>query len=304
MVSAAASNAQPGLKLHGYIGVMGIFAAETLLVMRNDFVGHWFTPIIWTFYILFVDALAHKIRGRSLLVDDRREFLIIAVISVANWWLFELYNAPRFWKSDLELWWHYHNMTGNLFLRRFGYDWAFATISTAMFETAELFGATLFSAQAKRRPINVSPSVMRVMIGIGLVAALLPLFVISGWFAPLVWLSYVFLVDPVNAMSGRPSIIGDIKTGEWRRLSSLLAAGGVCGLLWEFWNYWALTKWTYTVPYFGAIRIFEMPVLGYFGFLPFAIECWATYVFVRGWALGLGGWGSASICPTRARTKS
>jgi len=39
-------------------------------------------------------------------------------MSIAGWWLFELYNAPRFWKSDLELWWHYHNLEPNPFLRR------------------------------------------------------------------------------------------------------------------------------------------------------------------------------------------
>ena len=62
---------------------------------------------------------------------------------------------------------------------------------------------------------------------------------------------------------------------------ALLASGFVCGFLWEFWNYWALSKWTYTVPYFGNIKIFEMPVLGFLGFPPFAVECWAIYILVR-----------------------
>jgi hypothetical protein len=35
------------------------------------------------------------------------------------------------------------------------------------------------------------------------------------------------------------------------------------------------------VPYFGNVKIFEMPVLGFLGFPPFAIECWAIYIFVR-----------------------
>jgi hypothetical protein len=55
----------------------------------------------------------------------------------------------------------------------------------------------------------------------------------------------------------------------------------VCGVLWEFWNYWAIAKWTYTVPFFGNIKLFEMPVLGFLGFPPFAVECWAMYVFIR-----------------------
>ncbi len=56
----------------------------------------------------------------------------------------------------------------------------------------------------------------------------------------------------------------------------------MCGVLWEFWNYWATTKWTYTVPYAGNVKIFEMPVLGYLGFPPFALECYAMYHAVRG----------------------
>jgi len=61
----------------------------------------------------------------------------------------------------------------------------------------------------------------------------------------------------------------------------LCAAGLICGFLWEFFNYCAIAKWTYTVPYFGNIKIFEMPVLGFLGFPPFAVECWVIYIFVR-----------------------
>jgi hypothetical protein len=57
-------------------------------------------------------------------------------------------------------------------------------------------------------------------------------------------------------------------------------------------------SWTYTVPYLGNVKIFEMPVLGYLGFPFFAIESWAMYVCLRSWVLGLRGWGdSSSICP-------
>ena len=124
--------------LHGYAGVLIIAVAEVLLFSGNRLVGHWFTPIVWTGFILFVDALIYKFKGRSPLMTDRLEFLIVALISVGGWWLFEFYNAPRFWNSDLELWWHYHNLEPNLWVRRMGYDWAFATIFPAMFLTAEV----------------------------------------------------------------------------------------------------------------------------------------------------------------------
>jgi hypothetical protein len=268
-------------KLHGYAGLAIILAAETSLFTGNQLVGRWFTPIVWTGYILFVDALVFRIKSRSLLVNDRSEFLILAVVSVAGWWLFEFYNAPRFWQSDIELWWHYHNLEPNPWLRRAGYDWAFATITPALLETAELLEVTVFSKLTSRRPVNLTRRQLLVFAVFGGLAAIVPLIFISPWLVPLVWLSWIFLLDPVNGLRGQPSIAGDLATGNWRRVLSLLAGGGICGVLWEFWNYWAITKWTYTVPYLGRAKIFEMPVLGYLGFPPFAIECWAMYIFCR-----------------------
>jgi len=266
---------------HGYAGIVIIVVAEVLLFSGNQFVGHWFTPVVWTGYILFIDALVYKFKGRSMLMTDRLEFVVIALVSIAGWWLFEFYNAPRFWKSDLELWWHYHNLEPNLFLRRFGYDWAFATISPAMFETAELLGAIVFKPQKPRITIKFPKSALVLLAIAGLAGAIIPLVLPSEWFAPVIWLSLILLLDPINALRGQPSISADLARGDWRRLWSLLASGLVCGVLWEFWNYWAIAKWTYTVPFFGNVKIFEMPVLGFLGFPPFAVECWVMYIFLR-----------------------
>jgi hypothetical protein len=122
---------------------------------------------------------------------------------------------------------------------------------------------------------------LTLLIFAGAAGVLVPLIYPSAWFAPVIWVAFIFLVDPINAMRGYPSIFGDLGRGGWRRLWSLLASGLVCGFLWEFFNYWAISKWTYTVPYFGNIKLFEMPVLGFLGFPPFAVECWAIYIFVR-----------------------
>ena len=274
-------NTRTKFPAHGYAGLAIILAAEILLFAGDNLIGRWFTPIIWTGFIFVADALLYKYRGRSPLVSDRREFLFAAIISVGGWWLFELYNAPRFWRSDLELWWHYHNLEPNLFLRRVGYDWAFATIFPALFLAAELFHATLFKNHSNFRPVRFSKRTLYALILVGAAGAILPLVVVSKWLVPIVWLSWIALLDPVNALRGSPSITTDLARGDYRRLLSLLASGAVCGVLWEFWNYWAITKWTYTVPYLGHVKIFEMPVLGYFGFPPFAVECWAMYVFCR-----------------------
>ena len=36
------------------------------------------------------------------------------------------------------------------------------------------------------------------------------------------------------------------------------------------------------MPYLGDVKVFEMPVLGYLGFPPFALECFAMYHWLRG----------------------
>jgi hypothetical protein len=269
------------MKRHGYLGAIVILIAELLLFSGNQFVSHWFTPIIWTGYIFLADAFVFRIVGRSLLTTDRVELLIIVAVSIASWWLFEFYNAPRFWTSDLELWWHYHNLEPNPYLRRFGYDWAFATIFPALFLTAQLLALTLFKKLRRFGSLQFSTATLYILVLTGTIGVTVPLIFISDWLAPVVWLAFIFLLDPINYLRGWPSITADLREGNYRRLLSLLSGGGLCGILWEFWNYWAISRWTYTVPFAGNIKIFEMPLLGYLGFPPFAVECWVMYIFFR-----------------------
>ena len=281
MVAASIKSAAGKFPLYGYFGLLIMLTAEAFLFGGNQFVGRWFTPIVWTGYILFVDALVYTFKSRSLLMTDRLELIVVVLVSIGGWWLCEFYNAPRFWKSDLELWWHYHNLEPNLMLRRVGYDWAFATIFPLLFLTAELFTVTIFGRSDKGAPVKFSKSLLIGFIIMGVAGVTWPLIFPSAWLAPLIWLSFIFLLDPINALRGWPSVAGDLARGDWRRLWSLLTSGLVCGFLWEFFNYWAIAKWSYTVPYLGNVKIFEMPVLGFLGFPPFAVECWVIYIFVR-----------------------
>src|SRR5262249_34424022 len=140
---------------------------------------------------------------------------------------------------------------------------------------------TVFKRSSQGAVIKFSRPVLIAFIILGVAGVFWPLIYPSAWLAPAIWWSFVFLLDPVNALRAWPSIAGDLARGDWRRLRPLLAAGRGCGFLWEFFNYWAIAKWTYTVPYLGHIKIFEMPVLGFLGFPPFAVECWVIYIFVR-----------------------
>jgi len=114
---------------------------------------------------------------------------------------------------------------------------------------------------------------------------LLPFFVPAGiaqYLAAPVWLGFIFLLDPINAALGEESLLADFTTGRTDRLKNLIWSGLLCGVLWEFWNYWSRAKWHYTVPIMEHTKLFEMPLPGYLGFPAFAVECFAMYVFTRG----------------------
>jgi hypothetical protein len=277
------------VRWHGWLGLGIIAAVEALLVGGHPLVGRWFTPIVWTGYVLLADALAARATGRSYLTTDRAELVLVAIASIGCWWLFEWYDAPRFWRGGADrigLWWQYHGLEPDPWLRRVGYDWSFATIFPALFLTAALLRPRL--ARARVRPWQPSPALLRASVALGAVFVVLPLLVVSAWLVPLVWTGFILLLEPLNYRRGRPSWLGALARGDASLVLALLAAGAVCGVLWEFWNYWALTKWTYTVPYLGDVKVFEMPVLGYLGFPPFALECYAMYH----WLLGALGWGA------------
>ena len=99
----------------------------------------------------------------------------------------------------------------------------------------------------------------------------------------LVWCGFIFLLEPINYLRGAPSLFRDIEQGVWKNVFSYFIGAYICGILWEFWNYWAYTKWIYTFPpIIENIKIFEMPILGFLGFGPFGLEFYVMYSFIKG----------------------
>ncbi len=106
------------------------------------------------------------------------------------------------------------------------------------------------------------------------------------------WVGLIYLLDPINrCFLGQPSLVADWVAGRLGRTAALFAGGLTCGLLWELWNYWALAKWTYNLPFLGpweTWRYFEMPLPGMLGFLPFAAQCWVILHTLLGVTARLG----------------
>jgi hypothetical protein len=268
---------------HAWFGIALLAVSEGAMLAHVEPFWTWHTPFAWTGYILLLDGIVYTRRGSSWLTTNRKEFVFLAVVSIPLWVVFEGYNL-------LIENWYYINLPENLFVRYFGYAWAFATISPGIFLTAEVVGSirgSLVSRPLRRSESEGGTGDSRlstsdyVSIVAGAAMLLWPLIWPSPYLAAPVFLGFIFLLDPINARAGDESLFRDRRAGRYDRLINLLVAGFICGGLWEFWNFWARAKWIYTVPIVGDIKIFEMPVLGYFGFPPFALECFTMYVFTR-----------------------
>jgi hypothetical protein len=268
------------LPAYGWLGLVALGGAEGLLFGGFQPVAIYFTPVAWTCYILLADAAVFAIRGRSRLQSDPRQFASVAVLSIPLWLIFEAYNLRL--RN-----WMYTGVPQAWPLAFLGYGWSFATITPGIFETADLIESLgWFHPSASLR---FSPGAQRAMMLFGALCLILPLVVpqpLAARLFVLVWIGFVFLLDPFNYRRHLPSLIGSLAEGRRDRFYSLLAAGFVCGWLWEFWNYWAAAKWHYIFPMFQHWRIFEMPAAGYLGFFPFALECFVMYV-TAAWLLRL-----------------
>ena len=266
-----------------WLGLAIMIVSETATLAQIEPFWSWNTPIAWTGFIIFADAIVWRARGHSWIRSAPREFLALALVSIPLWLVFEGYNLRL--RN-----WHYTGLPEDPLLRAFGYAWSFATIWPAIFEGADLIAVARGSSWSggaggsgkSALPPRALPGFLSVAIGTLMLAS--PFLVspaIARYLAAPVWLGFIFLLDPINARLGGESLWADWRAGRRDRLINLVLSGFLCGVLWELWNYWSRAKWHYTVPIMEHLKIFEMPVPGYLGFPAFALECFTMYVLVR-----------------------
>jgi hypothetical protein len=172
--------------------------------------------------------------------------------------------------------------------RWLGYAMAYGTVLPGMFETTELLEilGLLKNSRIKKTVISTGGHSVLILLGtLCLTCSVL----IPRYFFSLIWGGLAFLLEPFNYRFRGKSLLKDLEEGKPRKIYLLLIAGLICGFLWEFWNFWAHSKWIYTVPLFDRSKGFEMPFLGFLGFPPFAVQAYVMYNFIslfrsaRGW---------------------
>jgi len=267
------------LPARAWAGLAINLMAEICLYLEFRWVWIYFTPIVWTGYVLLVDGLIQSLRGESLLANSPRRFAKLAVWSVPLWLVFEAYNLR------LENW-AYVGLPRNPVLAGLGFVWSFATIWPAIFETAELFealrpGRAPARAPSPRRAPGRATLLFLSLLGLVLLSVPLLLPSRAGrYLFGAVWLGFIPLLEPINYWRGGRSLLRELEQGSEATLVCFAISGVICGILWEFWNYWAQAKWVYVFPIGQGTKVFEMPLAGFLGFPVFAVECLVMFEFV------------------------
>ena len=244
---------------------------------------------LWLGFILAVDGLVLRRTGTSLIVRSPKIMAMMFILAVPYWWMFEAINQV------IQNWVYIgSNPETNLF-SLIQTSLAFSVVIPAVFEVSELVGSFNFINRFARMPALVLNRQQVAIIGILGVLSLAALLTWPKYLFPITWLSLFFIFDPINYLTGRPSITANVRHGDWRLVVAFALGALICGFFWEMWNYQATVSWQYNIGFFDFVRVFHMPLLGYGGYLPFGLETYAMFHFV----VGLLGWSRDANIPVR-----
>jgi hypothetical protein len=261
---------------YGWLGIALLLIFWYLNWSLPGFRTHWGFFPLWLGFCLAVDALVYVRTGDSLIQRSVFKFILLFIISIPVWWLFELVNqltqnwiyAGRNHFTDLEfaLW----------------ASLCFSTVIPAMFEASELAASFRWIRKARGGPrIGPTKTTYAVFMIVGLISAALEI-IWPRIFYPFIWVTAYLLIEPVNSWLQYPNLLRYTKDKDWRPVLALFAGGLICGFFWEMWNYYSWPKWRYDLPGLNKWHLFEMPLPGFAGFMAFGLDIYAIYYLLRG----------------------
>jgi len=265
-----------GFPWWGWLALLWITASWVLAWTRYSWFEPWQPhtfPLLWFGYIVMLNGFTYQRSGQCLLTHRPRFFAQLFFLSAGFWWVFEDLN--QFVKN-----WHYVNLPDT---SHFEYvlhtSIAFSTVLPAVLSTYEWL-ATIPRLTRPFESWYPIPWILNkktdwIFFSLGSMGFAL----IGIWptiLFPLLWLYPLLLLLGIQFLKKEKTCFHGLVQGDWRPVILSALAALVCGFWWELWNVFSLVHWEYTIPFVHALKIFEMPILGYAGYIPFGILCLAV----------------------------
>ena len=255
----------------GWVGIFTVACSWTIAWNRFSWAGfiqkHTFV-FLWMGYIIIVNGLC-VFRTSTCPMMEYRRFWLLFPFSAVFWWFFEYLN--RFVQN-----WYYlgvqdfSSMAYALFA-----SISFSTVLPAVYSTHYLihsFFPKRSSHASGYRLMLKNPLWAWAVLFVSAVSFFY-LGVFPNILFPLLWVSPFLLILSIGSLVQPAPSFSSILSLDATEIQSAALSALICGIFWEMWNYKSLAKWEYAVPYVDVLHIFEMPLLGYGGYLPFGLEC-------------------------------
>ena len=270
----------------GWLGV-AVLAAGWILSWNYRF--GWFPALpsriqvqvsyapVWAGFILLMNALCVKRSGHSPMTDHPLAYAATFPVSSLFWWFFEYLNR-YVWN------WYYLGISDiGAFEYTFYATICFASVLpgvcavAAWLHTFPVFSDGVYAGMSRvnlRRPLGC------VFLGVVASIGLLGIVFFPDYAYPFLWISPLAVFLLVQFLMKEPCVLDSFSHGNWSLFIRFALAALVCGFCWETWNYYALAKWVYAVPWVHRFQIWEMPFIGFGGYLPFGVECAAVTAWI------------------------
>ena len=232
---------------------------------------------LWAGYILVMNALCVRRSGTSPMTRHTGAYLLLFPVSSLFWWFFEYLNR-YVWN------WYYEGVAHmGAFEYAFYATICFSSVLPAVVSTAawlHTFRAFRDDAYDGMAKVDLRRPGWCVFLGLLASIGLVGIVFVPQYTYPLLWISPVTVFILVQILLREPCVLDRLRTGNWALFLRFAVAALICGVTWETWNWHAVAKWVYSVPFVYGFRIWEMPIAGFAGYLPFGIECAAVSAWI------------------------
>jgi len=256
----------------GKISVTGLaffwIMAWTRLDWFDPFQAHTFFPL-WACWIVSVNALVFRSKKNCPLLSYPLRFLFLFLVSAVFWWLFEYLN--RFVGN-----WYYSGSQYPAFQYFLLATLSFSTVLPAVESMKEyLLTFDKFKSGFKKcvsiKCLDSKPFAILMVVISGFFLFLVSVFPNALFF--LIWICPFFIFTGCQIVYTPHHVFADTSRGDFTKVAAYATAALICGFFWEMFNMYSLAGWQYAIPYVDVFHLFEMPILGYAGYLPFGLEC-------------------------------
>lgn len=277
---ASASPTRGNFPRWGWVGVglCLVFWVVAWTPTETEWIRRYTFPPLWLGYIITVNALMVWRTGRCPLTGTTGFFLLLFPASAAFWWLFEYLN--RFVNNWVYL--HASEVTALEYWTHA--TLSFSTVLPAVYSTYRLLRSLqpLQNRLARGPQLGLPsprwPGLLLLLLSGGALAAV---GIAPDYLFPFLWIGPLGLWTGLELFTRQRSPWPELRRGDWRNFLSWALAALICGFFWEMWNFHALPKWIYQIPWFERFYLFEMPISGYLGYLPFGLECGIVVMVLR-----------------------